>query len=126
MINIFSAFNREKIYSLIILILAVAVVLLLLQWHLSLKDMQIARATLKTYQHNEKVLSFTKLFINKVLKAQGEVPFEDRLQLENAVRDINSKPISNQWANFTNAKTEADAQVQVKDLLELLVKKIGY
>jgi hypothetical protein len=69
-------------------------------------------------------LDFTKLFIAKVLKADGEVSFDDRLQLENSVRDINDKTIFDQWQKLINAKTALDAQIEVKNLLEMLVDKI--
>ncbi len=73
---------------------------------------------------NDKVLSFTKLFIEKVLKAKGEVSFEDRLQLENMVRDLKDNEILTAWNTFVDSKTEHDAQEGVKSLLTILVNKI--
>jgi hypothetical protein len=73
---------------------------------------------------NEKVLNFTKFFIEKVLKAEGEVDFETRLKLETAVRELNDEEILAQWQKFVNSKTEGEAQQEVKNLLELLVSKI--
>ena len=82
--------------------------------------------TLRTYQYNDKIISFSKLFIDKVLKADTDVSFEDRLQLENSVRDIDNKDILVQWQKFTDSKTETQAQEEVKDLLYMLVNKIAY
>jgi hypothetical protein len=73
---------------------------------------------------NEKILSFTQLFIEKVLKTETEVDFETRLKLENAVRDLNNEEILIKWQKFTESKTEVDAQVEVKDLLQMLVNNI--
>jgi hypothetical protein len=73
---------------------------------------------------NEKIINFLKLFITKVLKAEGEVDFETRLKLENAVREIQDKEILDQWIKFTESKTEDESQKNVKDLLEILVNKL--
>ncbi len=73
---------------------------------------------------NERVLNFTSLFVEKVLKAKEEVNFEDRLSLETVVRDLNDTEILNQWNTFVNSKTEAEAQGAVKNLLSLLLRKM--
>lgn len=88
------------------------------------KKLQIIEQQLKSQQNNLKILNFTRLFIEKVLKAEREVSFEDRLKLENAVRDLNDDEILKQWEKFVESKTEIEAQNAVKELLELLVKKI--
>jgi len=118
--------NQRFLVLTLIVILFVSTILLAGQYYVSLQDLRAQKSLLQTYQHNEKILSFTKLFITKVLKAESEVTFEDRLQLENAVRDINNKSILDQWTKFTESKTEAQAQEEVKNLLELLINKITY
>lgn len=67
---------------------------------------------------------FTELFVEKVLKTGKEVDFETRLQLENSVRELNNAEILNQWQKFIESKTEADAQIEVRNLLEILIKNI--
>ena len=81
-----------------------------------------ATATQRTV--NDKVLVFTKLFIEKVLKAKSEVNFEDRLQLENMVRDLKDDAILKDWNAFVGSKTELEAQNGVKELLTELANKI--
>jgi hypothetical protein len=44
--------------------------------------------------------------------------------LENAVRNLNDENILSQWQKFTESKTEAGAQEEVKNLLEILVGKV--
>lgn len=88
------------------------------------RELQASREALKVQKINEKVLDFTKLFIDQVLRAEKEIDFETRLKLENAARGINDKDILAQWEKFTASKTESEAQEQVKDLLDLLVSKI--
>lgn len=118
------AIKKETIIFSIIVILAATVVLLLGQNYVLRQNLKAAETTLKTYQYNEQILTFTKMFISRVLKASGEVSFEDRLQLENIVRDINNKEIFDQWQKFVNAKTALEAQIEVKNLLELLANSI--
>lgn len=73
---------------------------------------------------NNKIIDFTSLFIKKVLQADEEINFETRLSLENAVRDLNDKEVMARWQNFTESKTENEAQDNVKKLLEVLINKI--
>ena len=73
---------------------------------------------------NEKILTFNKLFITKVLESQGEVSYEDRLKLENAVSDTGDTDIKNAWKNFLASATEAEAQKNVLALLNLFPAKV--
>ena len=79
---------------------------------------------LQGQETNGKVLEFTKLFVSRVLKSDTEIDFETRLKLENAVRDLDDQEILAQWQKFIDSKTEQEAQVEVKGLLEMLVGKI--
>ncbi len=87
-------------------------------------ELSQTRTALATQKTNEKVLDFTKMFTEKVLKADSAVDFETRLQLENAIRNLNDPEILAQWQLFVDSKNEADAQTNVKNLLGLLVSKI--
>lgn len=119
-------YRKESIPSLIIIVLAVAVIVLASQNYIDRQNLIVAENTVKTFQYNQNILEFTKLFVTKVLKSDGEVSFEDRLKLENAVRNINDKTIFDQWQKFVNAKNETEAQVEVKNLLETIVNRITY
>lgn len=83
-----------------------------------------AKKEISTFNRNGKVISFSRLFIDNVLKAGKEVDFDTRLKLENAVRDIKDDEILAQWDKFTKSQTEEGAQDEVKNLLDLLMKKI--
>lgn len=89
------------------------------------KELQITKEALKTQKINEKILGFTKLFINQVLRAKTEINFETRLKLENTVRGIGDDEILTQWQKFIESKTETEAQTEVKNLLDLLIGKIS-
>ena len=118
---------RKGVVSfLVIVILLAAAIALIGQNYVVRQNLAIAENTIESYQYNEKILSFSKLFVTKVLKTEGDVSFEDRLKLENAIRDINDKAIFDQWQEFVNSESQIQAQIAVKDLLELLITKIQY
>ncbi len=87
-------------------------------------ELKVVRAEVKAQALNANILEFGMLFLEKVLRAESEVSFEDRLQLENAVRDIGNEEILTKWEQFTESQDEADAQGSVKDLLEALLRNI--
>ncbi len=86
---------------------------------LALVNSQIVSADI-----DQKVVNFLRMFIDGVLNSNKEVDFNERLKLENAVRDIKDEEILVQWNKFVNASTEIQAQTEVKNLLSLLMKKI--
>jgi len=115
---------RSAIFFVIILFLLAGNIYFVVQYSAVKKELKETRIELQTKEFNEKILNFTSLFIAKVLKAEGEIDFETRLQLENAVRNLNDSEILAQWQKFVESKTEIQAQTKVKNLLELLVLKI--
>ena len=74
---------------------------------------------------NTKVIVFTQALIEKVLKSTTPVDFDTRLSLENMVRDINDKSILDAWNSFVNSSDSNQAQIGIKNLLDLLIKKIN-
>ena len=118
--------NQKIILIIVISILVAGNVLLGVNNFLVQEKLQMIEQKVKDQERNLKILNFTRLFIEKVLKAENEVSFEDRLKLENAVRDLNDNEILAQWEKFVESKTEIEAQNAVKNLLELLVKKIPF
>src|SRR3989344_1788977 len=118
--------NQKIILIIVISILVAGNVLLGVNKFLVQEKLQMIEQKVKDQESNLKILNFTRLFIEKVLKAENEVSFEDRLKLENAVRDLNDNEILAQWEKFVESKTEIEAQNAVKNLLELLVKKIPF
>jgi len=89
------------------------------------KELTTTRMLLAEEKRDERALNFLGMFVSKVIKAEKEVSFEDRLKLENMVRDLNDESIVKQWKNFVDSKTEKEAQENVKELLDLLVDKIS-
>ncbi len=77
-------------------------------------------------QVNLKILSFTNLFIEKVLMSDKDVDFDTRLTLETMVRNLDDQQILDQWQSFTHAPDSVSASTEAKKLLSILVKKISY
>lgn len=88
------------------------------------KELRQNQTLIEAQKINKKVLEFTDLFIQDVLQADSEVDFDTRLNLENLVRDLNDQTILDQWQKFTETKTPTQAQLEVKNLLEMLIGKI--
>ena len=117
--------DLNKIFLVIfILILLAGNIFLWQKFSAVQQEFKKTKESLTIQTTNEKVLDFTELFIEKVLKAEGEIDFENRLSLENAVRNLDDEEILAQWQKFTESETEVEAQTEVKNLLEMLVGKI--
>jgi len=116
--------NKPKTILIIILILFAGNIFLGVKYFSVVKELRQTQAAPQTQTTNEKVLEFSRLFIGEVLKADSEINFDTRLKLETAVRNLNDEEILNQWQKFVDSKTEAGAQEEVKNLLELLVSKV--
>ena len=116
--------NKKVISEVLILVLIVGNVLFAYRYFTAYKELQIVKSIQAKVELNQKVINFTEMFIKKVLQANTEIDFETRLSLENSVRDLKDKEIMTEWNNFTESKTEAEAQNSVKKLLGILVAKI--
>jgi len=115
---------KNLILGIIVLLLLAGNIYFVIQNSTLKKELKETRADLQAKEFNEKVINFTSLFIEKVLKAEGEVDFETRLNLESAVRDLGDEEVLSQWQKFTESQTEDEAQVEVKNLLGILMDKI--
>jgi len=111
-----------SVFSAVIFFLLIAT----LWWGWSLqKEVLRLKANERSIEVNGKVIEFANAFITIVLRAEGEVDFEDRLKLENMVRDIGDKEIFDVWSAIPESTSENVAQKRVLDLLEILIGKIS-
>lgn len=90
------------------------------------RQLKIADAKIDKQIKNDKVLIFANLFVDKVLLGQETVSFEDRLKLENAVRDINNEIIFAQWQKFVDSKSDQETQQSVGELFKAILDKLKY
>lgn len=117
-----------KLKIILIIIIAILIagnIFFSFQYLANYREARRLGAIANTQKINEQVLAFAKLFIEKVLKAETEASFETRLQLENAVRNLDDNKIMTQWQKFVESKTEAEAQEEVKNLLSIVIEKIS-
>jgi DNA-directed RNA polymerase specialized sigma subunit len=124
--NFQEIFLRRKkiILTLVIVFLLFGVIALGIQCYFLLNQQKALEKELKNQETNEKIVSFLDLFIEKVLQSDQEISFEERLKLENGVRDLDDSEILSLWETFTQATTADEVQTYCKNLLEALVKKI--
>jgi hypothetical protein len=115
---------KRLVLIIIITLLAAGNIYLGIQLFLCKSELNRTNESLYTKQINEKTLAFAKLFVDKVLSGSGEIDFEERLKLENAVRDINDQKIFDQWQKFVKSENDGDAQKQVSALFTMLLNKI--
>jgi len=119
--------NSKKITIIIIIVLLVIICAYFFsQWCFAAQQAKALNNQIRSGQINEKVLSFSKLLTETVLSGSKEISFDDRLRLENAVRELNDKEILNQWKRFTQSSPGTDSQQSFTDLLKILLKKISY
>lgn len=119
---------RKKSFILIVLfvLLLVGLIFFATENYFLRKQINYSGLQADSCQVNSQTVGFLKFFTEKVLNSQQEVSFEDRLRLENMVRDLGDESILSAWNNFTQAKTSDEAQEYCKSLLLALVKKIMY
>ena len=124
--NLQNTSKKNIIVAGVIAVLLLGNIIFGVNYFLQAKETADLQKQIETQKTNEKVVRFLDIFIQKVLKTDKEVSFEDRLKLENAIRDINDPELLAKWEAFTNGTNEAQIQQGVKDLLEAIVKKIVY
>ena len=117
--------DKMKIVLVVLVLVLLAGVAFLGMKNLSLQKELLRVSSIQQKEMTSQLnLYFLKLFTDKILDANGkEVDFETRLKMENEARRLGDAEILAQWQKFTNSKTEADAQVQTKELLKLLINK---
>jgi len=67
---------------------------------------------------------FMKEFVDIVLNTQGTVAFDDRVKLENDVRQIGDSAVTTQWDAFVNAKDSKTAQSAAVKLMSMVTNKM--
>jgi hypothetical protein len=74
---------------------------------------------------NERVSDFASLLIDKVLKSNDGIAFEDRVQLENAIQATKDKQLYDQWEKFVNAQTLPEGKTDLYDLIQMIINKLS-
>ena len=117
--------RKKLILTLVFIFLLFFIISLGIQSYFAVSRIKTLENRVVSQEKNAKIVSFLNLFIEKVLQTNKDISFEDRLRLENAVRDLQDEEILSLWEIFTQATTADEVQQDCKDLLEALVKKIA-
>ena len=67
---------------------------------------------------------FLKLFIDTVLNTKETISFENRVKLENDIRQLGDKQVTNQWEAFVASKDTKVAQEAAVKLMSMLGSKM--
>lgn len=117
--------KQRSAIALVVLVLLVLSSYLAVDLWRTEKELEQKQAQLEEANAKRPIAEFNRMFVEKVLKAPGEVSFETRLELENSVRNLGDAEILAQWNKFVNAADEREAQAQVKELLKILAVKMN-
>lgn len=67
---------------------------------------------------------FLKYFIDKVINTKGVLSFDDRVKLENDVRQIQDPALTTLWETFVGSKDSKTAQENAVKLMSMLTNKM--
>ena len=82
-----------------------------------------AQAQQEDNSYKVKVTTFLKSFIDIVISTQGTVSFDDRVKLENDIRQIHDVDLTKQWEVFTASKDSKEAQAAAVKLMSMLASR---
>ncbi|MDB5259085.1 MAG: hypothetical protein JWO73_293 [Candidatus Taylorbacteria bacterium] len=80
--------------------------------------------TSQTEADRAQISHFLKFFIDTVINTQGTVSFDDRVKLENDIRQIHNPELTKQWEDFVGSKDSKTAQQNAVKLMSMLVGKM--
>lgn len=64
--------------------------------------------------------NFLKLFIDKVIRTNDKISYEDRIKLETSVRQIHSLDVMDKWKIFVSSKDPREVEAAAIDLMFIL------
>ena len=121
-----SGLNRTNIFtSLLLVILLGGNLYFSVQYVQNLKQQNAAtEQASSSYNNRLQVAQLLKEFIDTVLNTKGTVSFDNRVKLENDIRQIKDDSITAQWTVFVNSKDNKEAQQNAVKLMALLADKM--
>jgi|SRR3989344_4343110 len=121
--NIESSSGKKYMYLFLIITLLISNVYFFIRYSSAKKSLGIITVGDEIFREGKRALRFMDLMVNLLLS--GKVVTDDeRIRLENAVRDIGDEAILAKWKAFTESDTEALAQKKLLELLTALIEKV--
>lgn len=87
------------------------------------RELEKSQNVVSSIEHSQNIMTFQKLFVDKVLKSDGMVDYDTRRELEQAVGKTNDDAVIAAWNAFILAKTEAEGQAKVQELLSVMAER---
>ncbi|MFA6158774.1 MAG: hypothetical protein WC763_04115 [Candidatus Paceibacterota bacterium] len=116
-------FDKTRMVSnLLMLVLVAGNIFFSIQYSTNLS--QQAAATQQDSGQRIKIARFLKLFVGTVLRTEGTVSADERIQLENDVRQLGETDIRDLWDSFVDSPTSVDYQARAVKLLAALTNKL--
>ncbi len=112
--------TKNKQTIIIILLVLVSIGSIFIGWQKQHNYSELKQST----EQKARLVNFLDLFIEKVLGPGEVITIEDRVNLENAVRDLENQEIQSKWQSFAKAPNEIEAQKQALELLQLVVNSL--
>jgi hypothetical protein len=116
--------KTRLVSNILMLILLVGNIFFSIQYTEGIRQQQVAQTD--KIGTNIQVARFVKLFVDVVLNTEtGQtISYENRVKLENSVREIKDKDIMKQWDKFVVSTNAKDAQMNAVSLMKLLTNKL--
>ena len=124
--SIESGLNRASLFtSLLLVILLGGNLFFSVQYVQNLKQQDATtQAASAAVSNRLQIATFLKEFIDIVLNTQGTVSSDDRIKLENDIRQIGDSTLTTQWTAFVSSKDSKSAQQNAVKLMALLADKM--
>ncbi len=118
--------DRTRLVSnVLMLVLVAGYIFFSIQYTQSIKQQEAAAAAISDSGATRiQVAHFLKYFIDTVLNTQGTISFDDRVKLENDIRQIHDASLTTQWTEFVNSKNSKLAQTNAVKLMSMLTNKM--
>jgi len=118
--------DKSRIVSnLLMLILVAGNIFFSIQYTEGIKQQaDLAAATIDTSASRIQAARFMKEFVDIVLNTTGAISLDDRVKLENDLRQIGDSNITKQWNDFVNSKDAKTAQAGAVKLMSMVTNKM--
>ena len=118
--------DKSRLLSnILMLVLVAGNIFFSIQYTEGIKQQADAAAnTIDTSATRIQAARFMKEFVDIVLNTTGAISLDDRVKLENDVRQIGDSTITTQWTAFVNSKDAKTAQANAVKLMSMVTNKM--
>ena len=119
--------DKSRLLSnILMLVLVAGNIFFSIQYTEGIKQQADAAAnTIDTSATRIQAARFMKEFVDIVLNtSQSAISFDDRVKLENDVRQIGDSTVTTQWTAFVNSKDAKTAQANAVKLMSMVTNKM--